>query len=238
MLKEKREFMTDKPQIVKNSQILSVLLGEIIAGSMGVIGLIYLFLKIRAEVFEKELTQFDMHILYFLYAQRNPYLNNFMLWITGFGSNIMIIIWILLIIFLVIKKYHREAALLGFVLGMTAIINTALKILIQRPRPQFHPLVVENSYSFPSGHAMDSFVFYMTLVYLIYHLTKNKVLTAVACIFASCLVLTIGISRVYLGVHYPTDIIGGYTAGLCWMIIVYLIHQSIIYFRLFRHTKG
>ena len=153
------------------------------------------------------------------------------------GSNILISIWVVLIVFLLIKKYYREAALLGFVLGMTALINTALKILIQRPRPQFHPLVVENSYSFPSGHAMDSFVFYMTLVYLIYHLTKNKVLTAVAFIFASCLVLTIGISRVYLGVHYPTDIIAGYTAGLCWMIIVYLIHQSMIFFRLFRNKK-
>ena len=82
MFKEKKDFIPDKSNVTKDSQIFSIVFGEIIIGSLGVIGLIYLFLKIRAEVFEKELTQFDMHILYFLYAHRTPFLNNFMLWIT------------------------------------------------------------------------------------------------------------------------------------------------------------
>lgn len=237
MTKKNNALSYHKETVVKNSKIFSILFLEIILGSFFVVSLIVIFLKLHDEVFEKEFTQFDVGILHFLYDYRNPILNSFMIFITDFGADIMLALWVILIISLIYKKYFREGVLLGFVLSMTAFINFMLKLLIQRPRPQFHPLIIENGFSFPSGHAMDSFVFYMTLVYLLYHLTKKKLLTIIAGILASVLVLTIGISRVYLGVHYPTDIIAGYTAGLCWMLIVFLIHRSIIYLRLFKKNR-
>ena len=100
----------------------------------------------------------------------------------------------------------------------SALLNWLLKGLFQRPRPHFaHPLVVESSYSFPSGHAMESFVAYGMLAYLaVLALRTWEARVAVVC-GAALLVVLIGFSRMYLGVHYFSDVIAGYAAGGVWL---------------------
>jgi len=107
-----------------------------------------------------------------------------------------------------------------------------LKFIFVRPRPFEWMLIEETGYSFPSGHAMVSMAFYGMLVYLIWQtkisLNKKKIWTIVL----SVLILLIGISRIYLGVHYVSDIIGGFTLSLSYLIIAtslvsyYLKHKK------------
>ena len=101
----------------------------------------------------------------------------------------------------------------------SAALNHLLKGLFARPRPFFeHPLLVETSYSFPSGHAMESFVAYGMLAYLAVLLWLRSWETRVAVICGAALVVVlIGFSRMYLGVHYFSDVIAGYAAGGVWL---------------------
>ena len=100
----------------------------------------------------------------------------------------------------------------------SAALNHLLKGLFARPRPFFeHPLLVETSYSFPSGHAMESFVLYGMLAYFaVLALESWRARTAVV-FGAALLVLLIGFSRMYLGVHYFSDVVAGYAAGGVWL---------------------
>jgi undecaprenyl-diphosphatase len=102
--------------------------------------------------------------------------------------------------------------------GGSAALNQLLKQLFARPRPYFeHPLLLETSYSFPSGHAMDSFVVYGMLAYFaVLALESWHARTAVV-FGAALLVLLIGFSRMYLGVHYFSDVVAGYAAGGVWL---------------------
>jgi membrane-associated phospholipid phosphatase len=101
----------------------------------------------------------------------------------------------------------------------SAVLNQLLKGFFQRPRPHFaHPLVVESSYSFPSGHAMESFVVYGMLAYLAVLLWLRSWEARVAVICGAALVVVlIGFSRMYLGVHYFSDVVAGYAAGGVWL---------------------
>jgi membrane-associated phospholipid phosphatase len=100
----------------------------------------------------------------------------------------------------------------------SAVLNHLLKQLFERPRPYFkHPLLVETSYSFPSGHAMESFVVYGMLAYFAV-LALRTWESRVAVVFGTALlVVLIGFSRMYLGVHYFSDILAGYAAGGVWL---------------------
>jgi membrane-associated phospholipid phosphatase len=100
----------------------------------------------------------------------------------------------------------------------SALLNWLLKGLFQRPRPHFaHPLVVETSYSFPSGHAMESFVVYGMLAYLAVLWLRSWEARMAAVCGAALVVVLIGFSRMYLGVHYFSDVVAGYAAGGVWL---------------------
>ncbi len=208
----------------------------ITAGLLLTLSSLFLFLKLRSEVLEKEFANFDLQILHLFYNYRSPELTASMTFITHLGDNYMAVICIGLIVLLCAKKHYRESTLLVFVLGMSGIINRLIKYLIQRPRPDFFPLLTLKDYSFPSGHAMHSLVFYITLAYLVFHFTKNKKLSLLVLGLAIIVVLLIGISRIYLGVHYPTDVLGGYLGGICWFTSVLLVQKTLIFFRLFNES--
>ena len=129
--------------------------------------------------------------------------------ITDLGGEIMIGFGIVIVIFLLLNRRWREAALFTFIVGGAGVINTVLKNIFQRVRPQFYPLITERDYSFPSGHAMDSFVFYLALSYLLFHVTKNRRLSIAITILSIFLIGLIGVSRIYLGVHYSSDVLEG-----------------------------
>lgn len=104
-------------------------------------------------------------------------------------------------------------------LVISAGMNNLLKIIIQRPRPIGYRLIEETGYSFPSGHSMVSMAFYGYLVYLTYKHIKNKYLKYLLMIILNILILMIGTSRVFLGVHYTSDVLGGFIISIIYLII-------------------
>lgn len=176
------------------------------------------FATIAQEVWEKETYAFDTSILLYLRSLHDPLRDRVMLAFTFFGEpNLLLALSVSLGIILWVRKHRSEATTIA-VTGAGALgLNILLKQLFARARPQLWERTVDvRFYSFPSGHAMISMVIYGLLGYLLgSRFPKQRwwiySLTVI-------LVAVIGLSRLYLGVHWPTDIIAGYTAGLVWLI--------------------
>ena len=109
--------------------------------------------------------------------------------------------------------------------GVT-LINQLLKHIIRRPRPNILRLVEESGYSFPSGHSMVSMAFYGIIIYLVYKNVSNKYLKWLLISLLSLLILSIGFSRIYVGVHYFTDVAGGFLLGLAYVVIYVNIYNN------------
>lgn len=110
-------------------------------------------------------------------------------------------------------------------IGVT-VINQAVKHIVRRPRPNVLRLVEESGYSFPSGHSMVSMAFYGIVIYLVYKNVSNKYLKWLLITLLSLLILSIGFSRIYVGVHYFTDVVSGFLLGLAYLIIYINIYNK------------
>lgn len=126
---------------------------------------------------------------------------------------------ILSFLVVVLAKRKKTKLLIPINIGLGTIINLIIKEIIKRPRPSVTRLVNESGYSFPSGHAMTSIAFYGFLIYLIYKRIQNKYLKWALIIVLCILIFLIGFSRIYLGVHYASDVISGFIAGAIYLII-------------------
>ena len=137
--------------------------------------------------------------------------------ITNFGGAI-ILIGLTFMLFIFIKNKKIGVSIISN-LAIITVLNQLLKIIVQRPRPTEFRIVEESGYSFPSGHSMVSMAFYGYLIYLIYKYVKNKYLKWISIILLSILICFIGISRIYLGVHYTSDVLGGFFISISYLII-------------------
>ena len=183
-----------------------------------------IFLAIAEDVFEQEIFEFDSVVYNFLVNNRNEVLNNFFKIITQFGSAlVLIIITILCVIFIRDKKYK---ILVPANLVTIAIINIVLKNFFLRPRPNEFRLIEETGYSFPSGHAMASTAFYGLLIYIVHEKVENKILRNTICIMLGLLILLISISRIYVGVHYTSDVIAGTCFSIAYLILITRLIKS------------
>jgi len=136
--------------------------------------------------------------------------------ISHLGSATMLIM--LCVLFFVLFKDRRMPFIISVNLLAVFLLNNLIKLIIARPRPQVLNLVAENGYSFPSGHAMVATGFYGLLIYIIHKKMKNKIIKTLSIIMLAVLIFLIGLSRIYLGVHYATDIIGGFVIGTIYLI--------------------
>lgn len=178
------------------------------------------FLRLAEAVAgEAELARFDVALAQALHADATPAGIRVLRTLTEFGSGIGLAVIVAAIT--VALVVHRERLLaLGWVVAnaVGGLLNGALKLLYQRPRPSFaDPVLVAEGWSFPSGHAMGTFVFSGMLVYVL--LRRVRAPAARLAIVAAGLLwtLAIGFSRIYLGVHYFSDVLAGYAAGTVWL---------------------
>ena len=137
--------------------------------------------------------------------------------ITQFGGATVLIA--LATILLVAIKNKKTGFLIWINLASSALLNKILKHIVQRPRPTEHRIIDEAGYSFPSGHSMVSAAFYGFLIYLIYKNVKNKYLKWGLITILSLLILLIGTSRIYLGVHYTSDVLAGFLVAISYLIV-------------------
>lgn len=156
---------------------------------------------------------FDNYIIN-LFKYKSDILTNIMKIITFLGSALSIILLTVLLIIVVKGKRNKILILINVI--VTTLLNQLLKNVFQRGRP-FDSIIEESGYSFPSGHSMVSMAFYGFLIYLVYK--SNIKYKGLIVGLLSVLIVLIGISRIYLGVHYPTDVIGGFTLSLSYLLL-------------------
>ena len=147
--------------------------------------------------------------------------------ITSFGHemNWRISVGIAIITLFALKKF--KLAILYFLsLPCAEFAYSSIKTIIQRPRPPIDIRLIDAwNYSFPSGHSTMSMVTYGLLIYFVYKYVKNKPLKTSLISLLSCLILLVGFSRVWVGVHFPTDVIGGFSLGICIICIFAIINE-------------
>ena len=177
-----------------------------------------LFLTLAEDVFNNEIMNGDVigYKIISTYLIRDSLTPIFKI-ITWFGSATCIILLALILFFTI--KNKKVGLLISANLIIITILNQALKIIVQRPRPTEYRIINEAGYSFPSGHSMVSMAFYGFLIYLIYKNIKNKYLKISLIVILSLLIVMIGISRIYLGVHYTSDVCAGFLVSLSYLII-------------------
>ena len=153
---------------------------------------------------------------------RSPSLTNFMKVITKLSDTgiISILAIILTLLFLYKWKDKKTAQIIPSSLIIVAFINQVLKFIFQRERPNGYRLIEMTGYSFPSGHAMVSMAFYGLLIYIIHKKVKNKSLRILLITLNITIIILVGISRIYLGVHYLSDVITGYLISIVYLLIL------------------
>ena len=173
------------------------------------------FYQLFDELTDGDLEWFDDKYSLLIQSYRSPVLTEVMLIVSWMGDRTAYIIFTLL---LFIFFYLRYGSLIlpiqtSVVLLFAGGLNRWLKDLIERQRPSENHLLEVSSMSFPSGHAMSSIAFFGFLIYLVWRLVSTNWLRWILSILLVLLILAIGFSRVYLGVHYPSDVLAGYAAG-------------------------
>ena len=186
------------------------------------------FLSLTEDVFNKEIMNGDIIgykiISTFLISD---FATPIAKCITNLGGAIFLIV-LTIILFILIKNKKIGISILSNLVIITAL-NQLLKRILQRPRPTEYRIIEETGYSFPSGHSMISMAFYGYLIYLIYTYVKNKYIKWISIILLSILICSIGISRIYLGVHYTSDVLGGFCISISYLVIyISIINKFLI----------
>ena len=200
------------------SALIAFLTVSLVLGAAA-ISVFVAFSRLVSEGFTQ---RFDERILQWFQAHRSETLNDIMLEATVLGSGVVLFTIVAIAsVFLWQTKHHWSVYILLMGVFGGQILNGILKGFFNRQRPSVVEMeTAVHSLSFPSGHAMTSMVVYGSVAYLVARLEPTPLLRASTYVVTGLIILAIGITRMYLGVHYPTDVFGGYVAGLAWLAIV------------------
>ena len=185
------------------------------------------FCALAEDVFNKEIMKGDIIgykiISTFLISDFATPIAKF---ITNFGGAIFLVI-ATITLFIVIRNKKIGISILSN-LAIVTVLNQLIKRILQRPRPTEYRIIEETGYSFPSGHSMVSMAFYGYFIYLIYKYVKNKYVKWISISLLSLLICAIVISRIYLGVHYTSDVLGGFLISISYLIIYISVANKFI----------
>lgn len=225
-LLEIRKILEEK--FHQHNKKLPYIIGILIALLIVVTG-INLFIDLTETLHSAALDNIDTKTIELVVAYRNPMLTNVLQFITHIGdlNGYLVVTAFCTALFYWKFKSWRFVVELIIVQAIAGLSNVALKRVINRARPDAEHLVSVETLSYPSGHAMSAIAFYGFLIYLVYIFKLNNWLKAGLIILFTFLILAIGFSRVYLGVHYPSDVVGGYIAGFIWVIFCIVLFNVI-----------
>lgn len=190
----------------------------LIAGAAIAIAFTWLFVELASHVQSGATQAFDDAIMQWMGTHRVAWIERSLLEITALGTGLVLMMIVIIAALFLRATQHRFSAFLLLVASAGGLIlNTILKSSFDRPRPRLFEWVTNpSSSSFPSGHAMGSAIVYFTVAYLVARLERRRWTRAVTIFTALLLVLLISVSRLYLGVHYPSDVLAGMVIGLAW----------------------
>ena len=187
---------------------------------------VILFVELADEVIERETIMIDEAILRGINTYESPALDNFVIGATDLGYVWWVGFMTIVLLLTCVKYKHYVSALIALTgVAGSALINLVLKAIFQRDRPElWERLVTENSFSFPSGHAMASASLAAVIVVLLWPTKWRWVAVAGGLLY----MIFIGFTRIYLGVHYPTDVVAGWLVAIAWVGLSTIIIKRII----------
>lgn len=208
-----------KPRI--DTRILIVFVVAAVAGLA--------FLMLASKVSQGSTLAFDRAVIQGLRDSANPWLERVMIDVTALGGGpLLTIITSIVVAYLLVVKRWGTAAFVAIAIAGGGVANELLKSTFQRARPDVVAHLADSySTSFPSGHAMNSALTYLTLAALLARTQKSRRVRIFLLLVAVALTLAVGFSRVYLGVHWPTDVIAGWSIGATWALMFALIAHAL-----------
>lgn len=173
-------------------------------------------------VSDKKIAVFDSTIISIIQGLESPAITSLMKFFTFIGAGFPSIFLSVIVLFFLYKVLHHRRELILFLWAVigSALLNEALKLIFHRARPTLHRIVNANGFSFPSGHSMAAFSLYGILAFLLWRHIPSSLGRGILIICSTVMIMAIGISRIYLGVHYPSDVIGGFLASGSWLTIL------------------
>ena len=201
---------------------------------LGLCVLLVGFVSLAGELTEGDTLAFDTKLLRALRDPADPskpigpaWIEEPLLDLTAIGgSTVLGLVIVAVVGFLVLQTRYRTAIVVAITSFSGELLNAAMKYAFNRPRPSIVPhLRAVYSTSFPSGHAMESAIVYLTLAAILMRASESTVTKIYILGIAVLLTTLVGISRVYLGVHYPTDVLGGWIIGFMWASVCWLAAQ-------------
>jgi membrane-associated phospholipid phosphatase len=204
----------------------------LIAALLFILGL-NAFVELTEELAEDNLSRFDDTVTKTVLSFRSDQLTRVLVFITNVGTSTgyIIIVAGLTLYFWFRLRSWKFIVQTVVTLVLASISNIMLKQLFSRERPTIEHLVSVHSLSYPSGHAMSAMGFYGFLIFLILRYTMNRELKVLFISLLTLLILAIGLSRVYLGVHYPSDVLAGFIGGIIWVTFCAIVFDVIDLFR-------
>ena len=207
-------------------------------GSFGILGLglalsicaLLLFSWLADEVLEGDTARFDTAVRTLIHVHSTDRLTEAMKVFTTVGSSLILLPAIIVALSLYwYYDEHRAFVTLGLTAAGAVILESGLKLLFHRARPvPFFDLPTPHSYSFPSGHALSSFCLCGAFALELSRHCRRMAWKLAIWLSAIPMTSTIGFSRIYLGVHYPTDVVAGYAAGFIWLVAVNFADRTLI----------
>jgi membrane-associated phospholipid phosphatase len=192
----------------------------VVGGAIVLFACLLLFGAIAEEIGEQEANALDAVATPLMHSLSNPTLDEVVRTLTNLGSTVVLATLCLVgVILLGWRRHWREALFLSVSLVGSLALMQSLKLIFHRPRPQLDWAQAPPEYSFPSGHSMNAVVFYGAIALIVWTLCGPRA-GRIAALVTIVLALLIGASRIYLGVHYFTDVAGGFLAGVAWLLIV------------------
>jgi membrane-associated phospholipid phosphatase len=221
-------------------RLLEFLSFSLLLGLTAAIAMLVFLGWLADEVLDGETRYFDDTTRAAVHTFASPGMTIFMRGISFVGSTYFLAAaTTAIVVAFALRRWGREAKLFAITMIGASLLNVTLKLAFKRPRPvPFFDLTAPESYSFPSGHALASCCFFAGLAAVLSGRIKQKRERAILWTTASFMFLLIGLSRIYLGVHYTTDVIAGFAAALLWILVVRFVEIQLARRRRARMKKA
>ena len=221
--------MNESAETSRKRRLLEFLSLFLTLGMIAAIGSLVFLGWLADQVFEGDARHFDDATRAAVHTFASPTLTLFMRFMSFVGSTLFLTLATVgVIVWFALRKWGREAKLFALTMIGASLLNITLKLAFKRERPvPFFDLSAPESYSFPSGHSLASCVFFAGLAAILSGRIKRKRTRTIMWTTATIMFLLIGLSRIYLGVHYTTDVIAGFASAIIWILVVRFVEKEL-----------
>jgi undecaprenyl-diphosphatase len=209
--------VADSKQNLKVSGALSLVL---LAGIAIILVSSWGFFAIAEDVLEQDpIVQFDQSLADAVHSRVTPLTIRLIQAATLAGNEIAVVLSLAVGLLFILRRRWQDLLLVVLAVAGTELLVPLIKLVVHRQRPIFtDPIQVLSDFSFPSGHAFLAVTFYGLMAYLVVRRMRSLAARVLVIVLALAIILLVGLTRIYLGVHFLSDVLGGYLGGLAWLI--------------------